>query len=178
MPKIFRLVGLKGIEKPFGVVRPDMAAVPALGLFDFRQDQQRLDGFQDAGVQEAQRRQAAADQNIVVAHAGGMFRSDLAGVGRTARRADFDLHAGKTLGESFFETFSQRPRSPAHPRRLCLPSWPRRWFSPIRSAMQAWFQQRPMGTLSSVSAILTAHRGRCATCYLKTSSAILADFAQ
>ena len=36
-----------------------------------------------------------------------MFGRYLAGVGRTARGADFDFHAGKTFGKSLFEIFSQ-----------------------------------------------------------------------
>ena len=35
MPDIFRLVDLKRINESFGVVEPDMAAEPALGIFDF-----------------------------------------------------------------------------------------------------------------------------------------------
>ena len=44
VPEIFRLVSLKGIEKSLGVVGKDMAAVPALRFFDFRENHQRLDG--------------------------------------------------------------------------------------------------------------------------------------
>ena len=49
----------------------------------------------------------AADQYVEVAHAGGMFGGDLAGVGRTAAGGELDVDGGITLAECIVQCFAQ-----------------------------------------------------------------------
>ena len=62
MPDVFRLVDLKGVDIFLGVVEPDMAAEPALGIFDFGQNQQRLGRLENSGIEQVERCRRAADQ--------------------------------------------------------------------------------------------------------------------
>ena len=107
MPDVFRLIDLERIDKSFGVVEPDMAAEPTLGIFDFRQKQQRFHRLQDAGIQQAKGSRRAADQQIKIAHAGGVLGGDLVGIGWPARVGEVKLDTGIAFGKYFADRFAQ-----------------------------------------------------------------------
>src|SRR5262249_34687370 len=106
MPKVFRLVRLKRVEKSFRLVGPNMTAIPAPWIFDFLENKQRLDGFEYSCIQETERCQRAADEEIVITNAGRMLGGDLARIGWTACGGELELDSRKTFGKRFTERFS------------------------------------------------------------------------
>ena len=60
-----------------------------------------------SGVKQIERRRRAADQQIKIAHAGGVLGGDLTCIGRSARVGQIELDAGKAFGKYFADRFAQ-----------------------------------------------------------------------